>query len=210
METAVSIANVESVGPETVAVELETPAGFDAEPGQFVKLSAELDGETESAFYTISSPRVTETFETTVGADDDAALGQWLASRSPGDTADLLGPLGETHYEGEQSVVLLAGGPGIGPCVGIAERVLANDGDVTLVYQDDHPVHEQRLDALAADGATVRVLDGGEALGPAVGDTLADDSQVFVYGFDSFVDAARAVLADADRDSDAAKIENFG
>lgn len=210
METAVSIANVESVGPETVAVELETPEGFDAEPGQFVKLSAELDGETESAFYTISSPRVAETFETTVGADDDATLGQWLASRSPGDTTDLLGPLGETHYEGEQSVVLLAGGPGIGPCVGIAERVLADDGDVTLVYRDDDPVHGQRLDALAADGATVRVVDGDDPLGTAVGDAVTDESQVFVYGFDSFVDEARAVLADADYDLDAAKIENFG
>lgn len=210
METAVSIANVEPVGPETVAVELETPEGFDAEPGQFVKLSTDLDGETESAFYTISSPRVTETFEATVGADEDATIGQWLAARSPGDTAELLGPLGETHYEGEQSVVLFAGGPGIGPCVGIAERVLEDDGDVTLVYRDDDPVHEQRLDALEDAGASVRVIDGDADVATAAGDALAGDAQVFVYGFDSFVDEARAALTDAGRDPDDAKIENFG
>ncbi|WP_232703128.1 FAD-dependent oxidoreductase [Halobacterium wangiae] len=209
METAVSVASVAQVGTDTVVVELDTPPEFDAEPGQFVKLSAELAGETENAFYTISSPRVTDTFEITVGADEDATLGQWLAERDVGDEVDLFGPLGETHYEGEGSVALFAGGPGIGPCVGIAERVSEADGDVVLVYQDDEPVHESRLSALEADGATVEVLDA-DADVAAADVALPEDAQVFVYGFADFLDEVQDVLAAADRDLDEAKAENFG
>ncbi|AHG04909.1 oxidoreductase [Halobacterium sp. DL1] len=209
METAVSVASVAQAGPDTVVVELETPREFDAEPGQFVKLSADLDGETENAFYTISSPRVSETFEITVGADEDATLGKWLAERNAGDEVELMGPLGETHYEGEDSVVLFAGGPGIGPCVGIAERVAEDGGRVVLVYRDDDPVHEERLGALEDDGATVEVLDADEAVEDAAVSFPAD-AQVFVYGFAEFLDETRDVLAAADRDPDEAKAENFG
>ena len=209
METAVSVASVAQAGTDTVVVELDTPAEFDAEPGQFVKLSAELDGEPENAFYTISSPRVTDTFEITVGADEDATLGQWLAERDVGDEVDLMGPLGETHYEGETSVVLFAGGPGIGPCVGIAERVLEDDGDVVLVYKDDEPVHEERLATLEDAGATVEMLDGDADVADA-DVTFRADAQVFVYGFADFLEEVRDELAAADRDPDAAKAENFG
>jgi ferredoxin-NADP reductase len=210
METAVCVASVEQVGKDTVAVELETPEGFEAQPGQFVKLSAELDGETENAFYTISSPYVTDTFEITVAADEDADLGQWLAARDPGEDVDMFGPLGDTHYEGESSVVCLAGGPGIGPCLAIAERVTEAGGDVTLLYQDDEPVHEDRLDALDDAGATVRITDLDTPLADVADDALEGDAQVFVYGFDDFVGEANDLLEAAGRNPDDAKVENFG
>jgi ferredoxin-NADP reductase len=210
METDVRVASVEAVGPETVAVELETPAGFEAHPGQFVKLSAELDSETENAFYTISSPYVTDTFEITVVADEDADLGQWLAARDPGEAVDMFGPLGDTHYEGESSVVCLAGGPGIGPCLAIAERVTESGGDVTLLYQDDDPVHQDRLDALEDAGATVRITGLDTPLAAVADDALEGDAQVFVYGFDDFVGEARDLLERVGRDPDEAKVENFG
>lgn len=210
MDTDVRVASVEAVGTDTVAVELETPAGFEAHPGQFVKLSAELDGGTENAFYTISSPYVTDTFEVTVVADEDADLGQWLAARDPGDEVTLFGPLGDTHYEGESSVVCLAGGPGIGPCLAIAERVTESGDDMTLLYQDDEPVHRDRLDALEDADATVRVTDLDTPLAEVAGDALQSDAQVFVYGFDDFVGEARDLLEAAGRDPDGAKVENFG
>jgi 3-phenylpropionate/trans-cinnamate dioxygenase ferredoxin reductase subunit len=209
METAASVASVAQAGTDTVVVELDTPDEFDAEPGQFVKLSADVDGETENAFYTISSPRVTDTFELTVGADEEATLGQWLAERDAGDEVDMMGPLGETHYEGEESVVLFAGGPGIGPCVGIGERVVEADGDVVLVYRDDDPIHEDRLAALEDAGATVEVIDAGADVADAEVAVPAD-AQVFVYGFADFLDEVDDVLAAADRDPDEAKAENFG
>jgi ferredoxin-NADP reductase len=210
METDVRVASVETVGPDTVAVELETPEGFDAHPGQFVKLSTELDGDVENAFYTISSPYMTDTFEITVVADEDADLGQWLAARDPGEDVDMFGPLGDTHYEGESSVVCLAGGPGIGPCLAVAERVVQNGGDVSLLYQDDEPVHEDRLEALEEAGATVRVTNLDTPLADVTGDALEGDAQVFVYGFDDFVGEARDLLEATGREPDDAKVENFG
>ncbi|MFB6202378.1 MAG: FAD-dependent oxidoreductase [Halorhabdus sp.] len=209
MRTAVRIASVAQAGPDTVVVQLETPEGFDAEPGQFVKLSAEVEGETENAFYTMSSPRVTDTFEITVSADEEATLGQWLADSEVGDEVEMMGPLGDTHYEGEESVALFAGGPGIGPCIGIAERVNEVNGDVVLVYRDDAPVHKDRLAALEADGATVEVV-GSEVNITDTAVKFEDDAQVFVYGFSAFIQEVREALVEGGLDPDSAKAESFG
>ena len=51
------------MGPDTIAVDLQTPPEFTAAPGQFVKLQFEIGGETMGRFYTISSPSTTDTFD---------------------------------------------------------------------------------------------------------------------------------------------------
>jgi len=48
-ETAVAVREVREVGPDTVALTFEAPAEFAAEPGQFVRILAEFDGEEEGA-----------------------------------------------------------------------------------------------------------------------------------------------------------------
>jgi cytochrome-b5 reductase len=210
MTVTATVEAVRDVGPDTVAITLATPAGFEARPGQFVQLSATVEGDPEARFYTISSPDTAESFEVTVGLDPDVAdFSQWLADRSPGDTLDIEGPYGDQFYDGEKRVVVLAGGPGIGPAVGIGERALADGAEVVIVYEDDTPAHEERLAALAAGGATVRVLtDLDGAVGSLVTDS--DDEQTFIYGFADFVERARDAIDAAGGDSGAAKAENFG
>ncbi|KAB1196882.1 MULTISPECIES: FAD-dependent oxidoreductase [Haloferax] len=216
MDATVTVAAVRDVGPGTVAIEFETPAEFEAEPGQFVKLSATIDDESYARFYTLSSPGVTDTFEVTVGIDPDEAgpFSHHLESLAAGDTIDLSGPFGQSYYDGEASVVVLAGGPGIGPAVGIAEAAVADGNEAAVVYLDDAPAHETRLDALSDAGASVVVTDDEADLTDAVADALSgddvDEEQVFVYGFASFVDAAIEALEAAGGDADAAKVENFG
>lgn len=229
MDATVTVAAVRDVGPGTVAIEFETPAGFEANPGQFVKLSADVAGESYARFYTLSSPGVGDTFEVTVGIDPDEAgpFSHHLESLSEGDTIDLSGPFGQSYYDGESRVVVLAGGPGIGPAVGIAEAAVADGNDAAVVYLDDAPAHTDRLDTLADDGASVVVTGDDDALADAVADALSGDvdekrssgrqtqsdnvgEQVFVYGFASFVDAAVEALEAAGGDADAAKVENFG
>ncbi|MDY6779709.1 MAG: FAD-binding oxidoreductase, partial [Halobacteria archaeon] len=68
-----------------------------------------------------SSPRVGEAFEITVGVDPDGDLSPALADLRTGDTVEVDGPYGRVYYEGGDAVVL-AGGPGVGPAVGIGER----------------------------------------------------------------------------------------
>ncbi|WP_232687549.1 FAD-dependent oxidoreductase [Halobacterium zhouii] len=208
-ETPVVVRAVRNVGPETVAVEFETPEGFAAEPGQFVQVLGEFEGEEEGRFYTLSSPTTERTFEITVGVDPEGTLGPWLADREPGDEVRVSGPFGDDYYEGEDAVLLLAGGPGVGPAVGIAERALGEGKDVALVYQDDDPVHEDRLGALAAGGARVVVVTGNlrDAIEAVAGHS---PGLPFVYGFAGFCEDAVAALEGLGYDAGEAKVESFG
>lgn len=208
--TDARIAAVRRVGPDAIAIDVDTPAGFEARPGQFVKVSADLETGRESRFYTISSPDVTDTFELTVGVDPDGTLGPWLAERTAGDRIEIAGPFGNDFYEDEPRVVVLAGGPGIGPAVGIAERALADGGDAAIVYRDDHPIHEDRLAGLAAAGLDVFVLEDDGELVAATRQALDGGGQVFVYGFADFLDVATEAVELAGGDAQRAKVENFG
>jgi cytochrome-b5 reductase len=212
--TETAVAAVREVGPDAVAIDIETPPGFSAQPGQFVKLSTTIDGETEGRFYTISSPYVEDTFEFTIGYDTEegGAFSEYLLNIEPGDTVTITGPFGNAHYEGERRVVVIAGGPGVGPAVAIAERALADGHEAAVVYRDDDPLHEDRLATLAGTTADVFVLSENDALTDAVAAVLtgADDEQVFVYGFADFLEDAADAIATAGGDSEAAKIENFG
>ncbi len=210
-EHTAEIVAVEAVGSDTITVELETPAGVDAVPGQFVTVEATVGGESITRYYTLSSPDAEGSFEVTVEVDPDGELGPWLAEAEPGTTVEIGGPFGRAHYEGEDRLVVIAGGPGVGPAVGIGERALADGNEVAVVYRDDNHVHEERLDALADAGAPLFVLDEGCDLDDAVAEALDRvGGRAFVYGFADFVDEARSALVAADYPLDDAKIENFG
>jgi len=207
--TELAVRSVETVGTDTIALTLETPPEFDARPGQFVQLAATVDGEEVTRHYTLSSPEADETFETTVGVDPEGSLSPYLADLEHGAAVEVAGPFGNSYYEGEDSVVLLAGGPGVGPAVGIGERAVSEDGTVTVVYEDDDPAHEERLADLADAGATVVVTD--DVSSEDVLEVLADaHGQTFIYGFADFLDRAIAALDAANIDAEDAKTENFG
>ena len=212
MDATVAVTAVRDVGPRTIAIEFEAPAGLDADPGQFLKLTGVVDGEEYTRFYTLSSPGVDDTFEITVGIDPEEAgpFSEFLLNLAAGDTVEIAGPFGRSFYEGEPRVVVLAGGPGVGPAVGIGEAAVADGSGVAIVYQTGAPAHQERLEALRDAGASVVVADGdiGEHVAAAVGSN--GDEQVFVYGFEAFVDEATAALAAAGADPDDAKVENFG
>ena len=202
---------VRDVGPNTVAIELASPDGFSAAPGQFVKLTAALDGDDESRFYTVSSPDTDESFELTVGYDpeDGGAFSEYLLGLTDDDTVTVTGPFGSDFYEGESRSLVLAGGPGVGPAVGIAEAALRDGNEVTVVYRDDAPVHEERLSAVAAAGGEVYVLADDSEVDDAVAESY-DSQQVFVYGFADFLDLATAAVETAGGSVEDATIENFG
>ena len=208
MDATVSVRSVAEIGPDTVAVTLDSPAGFDGRPGQFVKLTAVVGGEEESRFYTISSPDTEDSFETTVGLDG-GDFSAFLAALSEGDEVEMSGPFGDDYYEGEVRAVVLAGGPGVGPAVAIAEAALDAGNVAAVVYRDEEPAHGERLDELRKRGASVVVTEGDidDAVAEAV--TGRDGEQAFVYGFADFVDEAVEALEAAGYAGDA-KIENFG
>ena len=216
----VSVEAVREVGSDTVALDLETPDGFEPVPGQFVLIRAvpgredqrDVDeDEVVMRHYTLSSPSVGETFEITVGIDPEGDLSPWLADLDPGQTVHLDGPYGTITYERDCDVVAIAGGPGVGPAVAIAEAAHEAGHDAVVVYQDDEPAHVDRLEALEENGAVVGLIDAGaaEELADAIA-THHDAGQVYAFGFEEFVRTAADAIDDAGGDSDEALIENFG
>lgn len=212
-EAELPVVAVEQIGADAVAVDIESPPDFRAQPGQFVKLTVEVDGEAVSRFYTVSSPDVESTFEITVEVDPEGDVGQRLAAMEAGDTVRVSGPFGSDFYEGEDPVVVLAGGPGVGPAMAIAERAHEDGHDAVVVYRDDEPIHEDRIERLRDRGVTVAVLDTDEGLAEAVERAFEEyghDGRLFVYGFADFIDAATSAIDAAGGDTSTAKIENFG
>jgi ferredoxin-NADP reductase len=216
MDTTVTVVDNESVGPDTYAVTFESPEGFDGRPGQFVKLSAQVDGEGHARFYTLSSPDSEGTFETTIEVDEAGGpFSAHLAGLESGDDIAVEGPYGDHHYEGESRVVVLAGGPGVGPAVAISEAAVADGNEAAVVYAHEGlPAHQERLNALEDAGAEVAMVDAGdvEAFNETVDDvvTTAAGEQLFVYGFADFVAAARGAIEQAGGDLEGVKVENFG
>lgn len=201
---SVRVEAARTVGDRTVALELATPEGFAALPGQFVLIRTDVDGEEETGYYTISSPNVDGTFEITVGYHPDGTLGPWLAEREVGDEVVVEGPFGKTKYEGDSDAVVVAEGPGLGPAIGIAERARAAGHAVSVVFVGENPPHADRLDEVREDGGTVSVVDSlADADLPA-----DDDAEVFVFGFQSFVEAAAELLAE--QGVDEVHAESFG
>ncbi|AFZ74252.1 FAD-dependent oxidoreductase [Natronobacterium gregoryi] len=209
--TPVTVESVRDVGPSTIALELETPAAFDALPGQFVLLRAAPEDEVIERHYTLSSPSTEGTFELTVGVDPDGELSPWLAELDGGETVHVDGPFGQITYERDRDVVAVAGGPGVGPAVSIAEAAHDAGHEAVVVYQDDDPAHEQRLETLEDEGATVVLADENDdgTIADAI-ETHLKDGQCYAFGFEAFVTAVSDAIEDAGGDPDDALIENFG
>lgn len=205
----VVIRSVTDVGPGSVAIEFETPSEFDGVPGQFVEVSARLEDEFIQRYFTLSSADVEDTFEITVGIDPDGTFSPWLANRESGDSVRISGPYGDVYYRGEDRIVVIAAGPGIGPAVGIGERAHLEDAAIAIVHPAGNTVHRERLQSLSEAGASIYWAEGG--LEDAVQEAInAVGGTVYVYGFSPFVQDAIAAIEAAGYDPDDARVESFG
>lgn len=202
------IEEITEIGRNAVEITIAPEDEFRASPGQFVLLSR--PDKDINGYYTISSPRVGETFDITVKVDpEEGELGPWLHSRDIGDTIEVDGPYGDVSYTGGSDVILFAGGPGIGPAIGIAERAMEEGYDADVHYFDEEPMHTARLQSLENQGADViisKTTDVPENKIPV----LDDSSRVFVFGFAGFVEAIRTTLGNEGYDTDRLEIESFG
>lgn len=202
---------VRDVGGQTIALELAVDESFDGLPGQFILLRGELDGEVETGYYTISSPTGDDSVEVTVGVDPDSTFSAWLAERVKGDTLAFEGPFGNISYDDEGDVVTIAGGPGIGAALAIAERASHHGNAATLLYEDEAPAHRDRLDALETAGHAVSVFsqDQAEGLSRAIEDAVGGKT-VYVFGYAGFCSRVRAVIEGLDKEPAELFVESFG
>jgi ferredoxin-NADP reductase len=208
-ETQVTVSDVRTVGPETYVLEFESPPEFTAQPGQFVQVTATVGEEEISSFYSICSASTDKAFEITFDVGPESELGQRLSGLSAGAAVTIDGPFGNTYYEGDEESVVVAGGPGIGPAIGIGERALEEGNDVAVVYHDETPVHKDRLVDLSANGASVMIVKNGltEAVSQAID---AIDGEIFVYGYEDFIDEATDALNRVGVNPDDVNTSSFG
>lgn len=212
--TQATIASTRQVAPTMAAVEIETPPGFEALPGQFVRLGIRTDDADIEGFYTISSPDTTDTFEVTVDAGPENDLGRTLAEQETGDRVQVAGPFGDAAYAGGGDVVVLAGGPGIGAAIAICQRAVDGGHDAALVYRGHRSGVPSQVADLETAGVAVWVVDpaGDPAeLADAVGEALAGtDGSLFVFGYAGFVGDAKTAIRLAGHDPSVASISSFG
>lgn len=148
---------ISAIRPETdtaVAISFAVPDAlketFAFQPGQYLTLRADVEGQDIRRSYSIAS---CEGEDLTVGVKrvEGGAFSSFAQTLKPGQTLHVMPPEGRFVTKGAKKVVLIAAGSGITPMVSIASDVLSQGGDVTLIYgnqRTDTIMFRDTLDAL--------------------------------------------------------------
>jgi len=133
---------------------------FSFEPGQFITLELEIDGETINRCYTISSaPTRPHTISITVKRVPGGKVSNWLHENlCAGDAVRVLGPAGEftcaRHSAGKY--LFLSAGSGITPLMSMSRshHELGEDRDIVFVHSARTPddiIFARELDLIASN-----------------------------------------------------------
>ncbi|SDH86482.1 hybrid-cluster NAD(P)-dependent oxidoreductase [Paraburkholderia phenazinium] len=144
-----------------------SPAGhaFSFEPGQFVTLELEIDGETINRCYTISSsPTRPHTISITVKRVPGGKVSNWLHDNlQAGAQVRVLGPSGEftCARHPARKYLFLSAGSGITPLMSMsrAHHELSEDRDIVFVHSARTPddiIFARELDLIAANQSNFR------------------------------------------------------
>ncbi|KVE28625.1 hybrid-cluster NAD(P)-dependent oxidoreductase [Burkholderia singularis] len=147
---------------------------FSFEPGQFVTLELDIDGETLNRCYTISSsPARPHTISITVKRVPGGRVSNWLHDNlRPGAAIRVLGPAGvfSCARHPARKYLFLSAGSGITPLMSMsrAHHDLAEDRDIVFVHSARTPddiIFARELDLIAASQANFRTAFVCERLG---------------------------------------------
>lgn len=197
-----TILSVKKVCEKFVQISLDAPqlAEF-GKPGQFlnVRVSEELDPFFRRPFgiYRAHDKRVDMLIE--IRGRGTAVLAQ----KKPGDTLDILGPLGKSFSipGGKiKNVVLIGGGIGVAPLLGLAEALKGSGKKLTLLYGGRNKDYIFDLKYFKDAGCDVHIATDDGSVGikgrvPALFDKISSDpSETFIYtcGPDPMMKAVQA------------------
>lgn len=133
---------------------------FSFEPGQFITLELEIDGETINRCYTISSPPTRpHTISITVKRVPGGKVSNWLHDTlRPGDSVRVLGPAGEftCARHAARKYLFLSAGSGITPLMSMSRshHELSEDRDIVFVHSARTPddiIFARELELIAAN-----------------------------------------------------------
>ncbi|WP_321904313.1 hybrid-cluster NAD(P)-dependent oxidoreductase [Paraburkholderia tropica] len=155
---------------------LRSPQGrtFSFEPGQFVTLELEIDGESVNRCYTISSsPARPHTISITVKRVPGGKVSNWLHDNlQPGATLRVLGPAGDftCARHPANKFLFLSAGSGVTPLMSMsrAHHDLAEDRDIVFTHSARTPddiIFARELELIASSHAHFRTAFVCERVG---------------------------------------------
>jgi 3-ketosteroid 9alpha-monooxygenase subunit B len=207
-----------------LAVPPALTAAFAYRPGQYLTVLVPRNGGNVARCYSLSSsPHTDADLKITVKRVRDGQASNWICDHvRAGGTLDLLPPAGEFSPASlDDDLLLLAGGSGITPVIGIIKSVLANGrGRLALVYAN----RDERSVIFAAELAALRERHGDRltvthwldsergAPEPAtLAETITEFStrEAYVCGPEPFVAVSRKALQKAGVPEERIRVERF-
>jgi len=195
---------------------------FVFEPGQFVTLELEIDGETINRCYTISSaPTRPHTISITVKRVPGGKVSNWLHDNlRAGDAVRVLGPAGVFTCARRPSgkYLFLSAGSGITPLMSMSRthHELGEDRDIVFLHSARTPddiIFARELDLIASNHRNFRTAFVCERIGqrsnwsgitgfltlPLLSLIAPDfmEREIFTCGPAPYMEAVRKILADA-------------
>ena len=157
-----TVSDVTKETKDAVRVEFEPPeGGMEYKPGQFLTLILPINGEKVRRAYSLStSPYLDEKPAVVVKRVDDGLVSNYINDNvKQGDVIELMPPMGtftpEINPAQARDLVLIGGGSGITPLMGILKSALKQEDNssVSLLYANrdiDSIIYKEKLEGLKA------------------------------------------------------------
>lgn len=152
---------------KTFLFEPSQPAVFAHQPGQFVTLQLQIEGQPVSRCYTISTPPTRpHLLGITVKRQPGGLVSNWLHDTiTPGTRVSADGPFGVFTLPNRERAkyLFLSGGSGVTPLMSMTRSLfdLGSDADVVFVHSARTPadiIFRRELDAIAAAAPNIAVF----------------------------------------------------
>jgi ferredoxin-NADP reductase len=127
-----AVERLTATGTDLLTLRVIDGEDFDFEPGQFIGIAVELDGELRTRPFCVWWARGSRSvLQLLLRVVPDGPLSQYLAARTPGDVLAFRGPLGRSmmpeHPGG--GLALICTGVGIGPFLGLINYLIDRGDD---------------------------------------------------------------------------------
>ncbi len=202
-------------------------------PGQFLNLSALIDGKTVTRAYTIATSPTDDSFcDLTIKREDQGTFSRYLHDLiKEGDLIDVKGPSGLFVFTGAEakSIVLIGAGIGVTPMMSVLRFLTVKEwpGTITLLFtyrNSEDYLFRSELDALATKFPNFKLIvtatgkvgsDWSGLRGRFTKEMIATvpdltSSRVHICGPDAFMDGMKKLLSELSVPREAIKIEAFG
>lgn len=153
------VKNVVQQTADTVSIEFDQPENFEYKAGQFLTFLLEVDGKKVRRSYSLSScPSIGESPSVAVKRVEGGLVSNHINDNiKVGDELEVMEPMGnfyvETDKDKQRHIILIGGGSGITPLLGILKTILHGEPQsiISLIYANktaDDIIYKKELDEL--------------------------------------------------------------